>query len=198
MAYSVAPLERLIEHFAGMQGIGRKTAQRMAFEVLALSEEDAARFADDIRDARKNIKYCHICQNLSAQETCTICSNPLREQTTICVVEDVKAVMAIEKTESYEGVYHVLHGTISPMEGIGPDQLKIKELLARITPQTQEVILATNPTVEGDATALYLSRLLKPMGVKVTRLAYGIPVGGDLEYADEVTLSRAMSGRSEL
>lgn len=198
MAYSVAPLERLIEHFASMQGIGRKTAQRMAFEVLSLSEEDAARFADDIRDARKNIKYCHVCQNLSAQETCTICSNPLREQTTICVVEDVKAVMAIEKTESYEGVYHVLHGTISPMEGIGPDQLKIKELLARITPQTQEVILATNPTVEGDATALYLSRLLKPMGVKVTRLAYGIPVGGDLEYADEVTLSRAMSGRSEL
>ena len=198
MAYSVAPLERLIEHFASMQGIGRKTAQRMAFEVLALSEEDAARFADDIRDARKNIKYCHICQNLSAQETCTICSNPLREPCTICVVEDVKAVMAIEKTESYEGVYHVLHGTISPMEGIGPDPLKIKELLARITPQTQEVILATNPTVEGDATALYLSRLLKPMGVKVTRLAYGIPVGGDLEYADEVTLSRAMSGRSEL
>lgn len=198
MSYSVAPLERLIEHFAAMQGIGRKTAQRMAFEVLAMSDEDAEKFADDIRDARKNLKYCRVCQNLSDREVCTVCDNPLREQDTICVVEDVKAVMAIEKTGEYEGVYHVLHGTISPMEGIGPDQLKIKELLSRVTPETKEVILATNPTVEGDATALYLSRLLKPMGVLTTRLAYGIPVGGDLEYADEVTLSRAMSGRSAL
>lgn len=198
MAYSVAPLERLIEQFASMQGIGRKTAQRMAFDIISMSDEDAKRFAQAITDAKLNTRYCKVCCNLTDGEVCAVCSNPMRSQKTICVVEDVRAVMAIEKTGDYTGTYHVLHGTISPMDGVGPDQLTVKELLARIGEEIEEVILATNPTVDGETTAMYISKLVKTFGIKTTRLAYGLPAGGDLEYADEVTLSRAIAGRSEM
>ena len=198
MSYSVAPLDKLIDEFSSLQGIGRKTAQRMAFNVLDMTDDEAEEFANAITQAKKKIHYCSVCQNLTDSDICTICSNSLRQKNIICVVEDAKAVMAIENTHEYSGLYHVLHGTISPMDGIGPDQLKIKELLARLDGSVDEVILATNPTVEGEATAMYISRLVKPLGVKTTRLAYGIPVGGDLEYADEVTLSRALAGRNEL
>ncbi len=182
-----------------MPGIGHKTAQRMAFHVMGLTKEQAQDFAQAILDAKEKIRCCQVCQNLSDVPVCSICSNESRDHKVICVVEDPRDVMAFEKTREYEGLYHVLHGVISPMDGIGPEQLRIKELLSRVNSgEVEEVIMATNPTVEGEATAMYLSRLLKPMGIKVTRLAYGIPVGGNLEYADEVTLSRALEGRSEL
>jgi len=198
-AYQVAPLERLIEQFEKLPGIGRKTAQRLAFFMLNMPEGQAEQFADAIVDARQKIHQCSVCQNLTDGEMCNICVAHDRDQTTICVVEDPRDVVAFERTREYHGLYHVLHGVISPMDGIGPDQLRIKELLARVgNGQVTEVIMATNPTVEGEATAMYISRLLKPMEVKVTRLAYGIPVGGDLEYADEVTLSRALEGRNIL
>lgn len=197
--YEVAPLERLIDQFARLPGIGRKTAQRLAFHLLNLPLEQAKGFADAILDAKQSIGLCSVCQNLTDKETCHICSSPVRDQSVICVVEDPKDVLAFEKTREYNGLYHVLHGTISPMDGIGPEQLKVKELVTRVgTTPVEEVIMATNPTVEGEATAMYLSRLLKPLGVKVSRLAYGIPVGGELEYADEVTLSRALEGRNTL
>ncbi len=199
MGYHVAPLARLIEQFERLPGIGHKTAQRLAFYVLNLPKEKASEFSDAILEAHEKIHHCAVCCNLTDGELCPICSNPARSRSVICVVEDPRDVIAFERTREYNGTYHVLHGVISPMEGTGPDQLRIKELLARIQSGTvEEVIMATNPTVEGEATAMYLSRLLKPLGVKVTRLAYGIPVGGDLEYADEVTLSRALEGRSEL
>ena len=199
MAYQVAPLARLIEQFERLPGIGRKTAQRLAFYVLDLPEKEARKFAEAILEAKEKIHCCSVCQNLTDGEVCPVCANDARDKRVICVVEDPRDVMAFERMREYNGVYHVLHGAISPMEGVGPEQLRIKELLSRVAAgDVDEVIMATNPTVEGEATAMYISRLLKPFEVRVTRLAYGIPVGGDLEYADEVTLSRALEGRSEL
>ncbi len=197
MSVDVAALSQLIEQFERIPGIGHKSAQRMAFYVLNLPEEDAEKFANSILNARKKIHQCAICCNLTEDELCSICKNEARDKSIVCVVEDPRDVMAIERTHEYGGTYHVLHGAISPMSGVGPDQLTIKQLLARLD-GVNEVIMATNPTVEGEATAMYLSRLLKPMGIRTTRLAYGVPVGADLEYADEVTLSRAMEGRREI
>ena len=199
MEYNVLPLAKLIEQFERLPGIGKKTAQRLAYYVLQLSDEDAKEFAEAIVNAHDKIKYCKVCKNLTDQDLCHICRNSSRDKSIICVVEDPRDVVALEKTGEFFASYHVLHGAISPLNGIGPDQLYIKELLNRISSgEVKEVIMATNPTVEGEATAMYISKLLKPLGVKVTRLAYGIPVGGDLEYADEVTLSRALMGRSEI
>lgn len=199
MGYSIPSLARLTEQFERMPGIGRKSAQRLAFHVLSLSDEEAAGFADAITRAKKNIHCCRICQNLTDSEVCSVCSDSQRDKTTVCVVEDAQDVIAFERTGEYRGLYHVLGGVISPLDGIGPEQLKIKELLMRLSDNTvTEVIMATNPTVDGEATSAYLSRLLKPLGIKVTRLAYGIPVGGNLEYADDVTLSRALDGRNEI
>lgn len=196
-SYSVAPLSRLIESFEKLPGIGHKTAQRLAFHVLNMSQTDAENFASTITEAHKRIHQCRLCQNLTEEELCPICKNENRVKSIICVVEDPRDVMAIERTREFKGLYHVLHGVISPMDNIGPDQIKIKELISRLGDSTvDEVIMATNPTVEGEATAMYISRLLKPMGITVSRLAYGVPVGADLEYADEVTLSRAIEGRS--
>ena len=199
MQYLPPALEALTEQFAKLPGIGTKTAQRLAFYILNLPDGEAEAFANAIRNAKGTITRCPVCQNLTQGEgLCALCASPRRDKSTICVVEEPKDVFALERAGEYNGLYHVLHGAISPLSGIGPDQLRIKELLARMDPSVGEVIMATNPTVEGEATAMYLSRLLKPLGVKVTRLAYGIPVGGDLEYADEVTLQRAMEGRQEL
>ncbi len=192
-------IEKLIESFEKLPSIGNKTAIRLAFYMLNTSEEQANEFVKSIQDARKNLKFCSKCYNISDTDPCEICSNPKRDQSQICVVEDVKDVIAIEKIHEFKGLYHVLHGTISPMDGIGPDDIRIKELLARLMDgSVKEVILATNPKVEGEATAMYISKLVKPMGVKVTRLAHGIPVGGDLEYTDEFTLGKALEGRTEL
>jgi recombination protein RecR len=193
------PLVKLIEEFAKLPGVGRKTAQRFAFYVLNLPEEKAREFAGAILDARTKIRKCPVCGNLTDGELCPICSAKGRDASTICVVEDPRDVLAFERTKEYDGVYHVLHGLISPMDGVGPEQINVKSLLERVAKgNVAEVIMATNPTVEGEATAMYIAKLLKPLGVKVTRLAYGIPVGGNLEYADEVTLYRALSGRSEI
>lgn len=200
-SYHVAPLERLVEQFENLPGIGHKTAQRLAYYILSIPKEEAEKFAKTITEAHEKIHYCKICCNLTDQELCPVCRGEDRDHSVICVVEDPRDVFALERTNEYHALYHVLHGVISPLKGIGPDQLRIKELLARVSdPQkkVKEVIMATNPTVEGEATAMYISRLLKPLGIKVTRLAYGIPVGGDLEYADEVTLSRSMEGRNEI
>ena len=197
MAYNLAPLQNLIDQFERMPGIGHKTAQRMVFYVLGLTKDEANGFAKAITDAHTKIRQCRICCDLADDELCPICKSETRDKSIICVVEDPRDVAAIERTHEYNGTYHVLHGAISPMDNIGPDQIKIKELLARLNDGTvDEVIMATNPTVEGEATAMYISRLLKPMGITVSRLAYGVPVGADLEYADEVTLSRALEGRS--
>ena len=199
MAYRVAPLTKLIEQFERRPGIGKKTAQRLALYVLDLPGPEAEAFANAIIEAKQKIHKCAVCCNLTDEELCPICSNEARDKSVICVVAEPKDVIALERTHEFNAVYHVLHGCISPMDGIGPEQLCVKELLARINSGgVSEVIMATNPTVEGEATAMYLSRLIKPLGVRVTRLAYGIPVGGDLEYADEVTLKRALDGRSEL
>ena len=199
MGYSIVPLERLTEQLERLPGIGRKSAARLAFHLLYMPDKDAKAFIEALTDARDKIHECPVCCNLTDSATCPLCEDARRDRTTICVVEDPRDVGAIERTGEYSGLYHVLHGTISPMDGRGPDQLRVKELLHRLEDETvQEVIMATNPTVEGDYTALYLSRLLKPLNIKVTRLAYGIPVGGDLEYADEITLSRSLMGRSEL
>lgn len=199
MAYNVLPLTKLMEQFERLPGIGRKTAQRLAFYVLSMPKEKAMQFADAILEAHEKIKKCKVCQSLTENELCPICADSARDHSTICVVENSQDVIAFERTKEYHGLYHVLHGLISPMDGIGPDQLYIKELLARLSDGTvKEVVMATNPTVEGEATAMYIARLLKPMGVRVTRLAYGIPVGSNLEYADEVTLYRALEGRSEI
>ena len=192
-------LVKLIEQFERLPGIGKKSAQRLAFYMLNLPREKAQEFADTILYAHDHIKKCPRCQNLTEGEICNICADEKRDGSLLCVVESPQDVMAIEKTREYHGRYHVLHGLISPMDNIGPDQLYVKELLATIGEgKVQEVIMATDPTVEGEATAMYLSRLLKPIGVKVTRLAFGIPVGGNLEYADEVTLYRALQGRREI
>lgn len=199
MEYNVTPLAKLIEQFERLPGIGRKTAQRLAYFVLQLPDSEAKEFSDAILEAHEKIKYCKICKNLTDEDVCHVCSSNARDKSIICVVEDPRDVVALERTGDFSASYHVLHGAISPLNGVGPDQLYIKELLSRIAAgPVQEVIMATNPTVEGEATAMYISKLLKPLGVKVTRLAYGIPVGGDLEYADEVTLSRALIGRSEI
>ncbi len=197
MSYNLAPLQNLIDQFERMQGIGQKTAQRMAFYVLGLSDDEAKEFAKAITDAHTKIKQCKVCCDLADGDLCPICKADNRDKSTICVVEDPRDVAAIERTHEYKGLYHVLHGAISPMDNIGPDQIRVKELIARLgNGEVEEVIMATNPTVEGEATAMYISRLLKPMGITVSRLAYGVPVGADLEYADEVTLSRALDGRS--
>lgn len=199
MLYTVAPLERLVEQLERLPGIGHKSAQRLAFHILSMPEAAAADLQSAIGEAREKIHECRVCCNLTDQELCPICRAGNREESQICVVEDPRDVMAFERTREYNGLYHVLHGTISPMDGIGPDQLRIKQLLTRIAENdVTEVIMATNPTVEGEATAMYLSKLLKPFEIRVTRLAYGIPVGGDLEYADEVTLRRSLEGRNEL
>ena len=197
--YNVAPLQRLIEQFERLPGIGSKTAQRLAYFVLNMPEDRARDFSEAIIDAHKKIRRCEICCNFSDKERCPICRSENRDKSTICVVETPRDAVAIEGTGEYKGTYHVLHGVISPLNGIGPDQLTVKQLLSRLNNgEVTEVIMATNPTVEGEATAMYISRLLKPLGIKITRLAYGIPVGGDLEYADDVTLARALEGRSEL
>ena len=200
MAGFQAPaLARLIDQFNRLPGIGAKSAQRLAYYVLSMPEEDAAAFSNAILDAHKNIHKCKKCCTLTDDELCPICKSMNRDKTTICVVEEPKDVVALEKTQEYSAMYHVLHGVISPLNGVGPDQLSIKELVSRVREDNvKEVIMATNATAEGETTAIYISRLLKPLGVKVTRLAYGIPVGGDLEYADEVTLARALEGRCEL
>lgn len=199
MAYNVPALEALVDKFDSLPSVGRKSAQRIAFHMLTLDDEQIKSFCKAIVNAHDNIHYCSCCQTLTDGEICSICADSGRDRKTICVVETPQDVMAIERTGEFFGTYHVLHGLISPMDGITPDQLKIKELLYRLTNENiDEVIMATNPTVEGEATAMYLSKLIKPFGVKVSRLAYGIPVGGSLEYADEVTLMRAIEGRSIL
>lgn len=199
MANNIVPLTELIAQFERLPGIGRKTAQRLAFSILEQPPERAEKFAEALVNARRKIHFCKVCQGLTDKEVCDICEDSRRDRSVICVVAEPKDIMAFERTREYAGLYHVLHGVISPLDGIGPDQLRIKELMARLgSGEVNEIIMATNPTVEGEATASYISRLLKPMGIKVTRLAYGIPVGGDLEYADEFTLARALEGRNEI
>ena len=199
MDYFPAPLETLTEQFAKLPGIGRKSAQRLAFHVLGMTEGEAEAFANAILDAKRTVTCCPVCQNFSAGGLCPICASPKRDSATICVVADPRDVAAMERSREYHGRYHVLHGVLSPMNHVGPDDLAIKPLLERVAQGgVEEVIMATNPDTEGEATAMYLSRLLRPMGVKVTRLAYGIPVGSQLEYADEVTLLRALEGRQEI
>ena len=199
MSNNIVPLTELISQFERLPGIGKKTAQRLAYSILNQPPERAKRFADALVNAREKIHFCSVCQSLTDLDVCQICSDPHRDKSIICVVEDPRDVMAFERTREFGGVYHVLHGVISPLDNIGPDKLRIKELMARLGDGTvKEIIMATNPTVEGEATASYISRLVKPMNIKVTRLAYGIPVGGDLEYADEYTLARALEGRNEI
>ena len=200
MEYLPPALETLVEHFAKLPGIGRKSAQRLAFHILGQSDEDAEAFAQAILNAKKSIHCCPVCQNLTEGDgPCSICSSPRRDHSLICVVADPKDVMAMERSREYGGLYHVLHGVISPMSHVGPDDLHIKSLVERVAAGgVAEVIMATNPDTEGEATAMYLCRLLKPFGVKITRLAYGIPVGSHLEYADDATLMRALEGRREL
>lgn len=199
MSYYSPSIEKLIEAFEKLPSIGSKTAARLAFYILNASEEETTEFINAIENAKKNLKYCSKCFNISDTDPCQICSSPKRDASIICVVEDVRDVIAMERTHEFKGVYHVLHGSISPMNGIGPDDIKIKELLARLSDNSvKEIILATNPRVEGEATAIYLSKIIKPLGIKVTRIAQGIPVGGDLEYTDEVTLSQALEGRREI
>jgi len=199
MEYFPAPLEKLVEQFARLPGIGGKSAQRLAFHVLSLTEEEAQDFADAIVDAKKNVTCCPVCQNLTAGGLCSICASPKRDESVICVVADPRDVVAMERAREYNGRYHVLHGVISPMNHVGPDDLEIKSLLDRVAKgNITEVIMATNPDTEGETTAMYLARLLKPFDVRVTRLAYGIPVGGHLEFADDATLMRALEGRRDI
>ena len=198
-SYFPPSIEKLIEEFEKLPSIGSKTATRLAFYVLEQSEDEIKEFADAMVDAKKNLKFCSKCFNITDKDPCGICSNSKRDNSVICVVEDVRDVIAMERTHEFKGLYHVLHGSISPMNGVGPDDIKIKELIERIREESvKEVILATNPRVEGEATAMYISKLVKPFNVKVTRIAHGIPVGGDLEYTDEVTLGRALVGRTEI
>lgn len=199
MEYFALPLQNLIEEFEKLPGIGSKTAQRLAFFVLNRSKEDAKKFADAIVSAKEKLCYCSVCQNLADSEVCGICGNPNRDHSTICVVESPRDVIQIERTNEFGGVYHVLHGAISPMDNVGPDDIKIKELIARISGgEVKEVIMATNPNLEGETTAMYISKLIKPFGVNATRIAHGVPVGGELEFADEVTLSKALKWRVEI
>ena len=199
MSYYSPSIEKLIESFEKLPSIGHKTAARLAFHILEQTNEQTEEFINSITNAKKSLKYCSVCYNISDTDPCPICSNDKRDSTKICVVEDVRDIIAMEKTHEYKGKYHVLHGAISPMNGVGPDDIRIKELLSRLgTEKIEEIILATNPRVEGEATAMYISKLVKPLGIKATRIAHGIPVGGDLEYADEITLIKAMEGRVEL
>ncbi|MBR3145498.1 MAG: recombination protein RecR [Clostridia bacterium] len=199
MNKSIVPLNELVNQFAKLPGIGVKTAQRLAYSILEQPPENAKAFADALINAKEKIHFCKICGALTDSETCYICDDMLRDRSTICVVEEPRDIYVFEKTREYNGLYHVLHGVISPLDNVGPEKLKIKELMARLGDGTvKEIIMATNPTVEGEATASYISRLVKPMNIKVTRLAYGIPVGSDLEYADEYTLTRAIRGRNEI
>ena len=199
MAEYIESLQKLAEQFGRLQGIGKKNAMKMAFSVLDMTDDEAADFARAIIEAKEKIHLCPICQNITDREICPICADESRDRKTVCIVSDARVVMSMEKVREYKGLYHVLHGVISPMNGTTPDKLKIKELLSRIDEgEIKEVIIATNPTVEGEATAMYLSRLLKNFDIKVTRLAYGVPMGSDLEYADEVTLYRALEGRRDI
>ena len=199
MIFYAKPIARLVEALNRLPGVGPKTAQRLAFHLLNVPLREAEELAESIKEARSSIKYCTICGDLTDIEPCRICSNHDRDNSIICVVEQPKDVIAMEKTREFKGYYHVLHGIISPMDGVGPDQLKIKELLKRLeNGNVEEIVMATNPTVEGEATAMYLAKLIKPLGVKVSRIAHGLPVGGDLEYADEVTLARALEGRRNI
>jgi recombination protein RecR len=191
-------MARLIEELTRLPGIGPKTAQRLSFFLISQPESAVQSLAESIVDAKRRTKYCSQCFNLTEEDPCQICSDPKRNRNFICVVEEPRDVIAMERTRSFPGIYHVLHGSISPLEGVGPDQLHVKELIARVGPDVEEVLLATDPNVEGEATAMYLARLLKPIGVKVTRMAHGMPVGSDLEYVDEVTLAKALEGRREL
>ncbi len=193
------PISRLIEEFSKLPGVGRKTAQRLAFHVINMNNNDVEGLAKAIIDAKREIKYCSVCCNITDTDPCSMCSNKNRDSSVICVVEDPRDVAAMERTREFKGKYHVLNGVISPMDGIGPDMIKIKELIIRLgSEDVKELIMATNPTIEGEATAMYIARLVKPMGIKVTRIAHGLPVGGDLEYADEVTITKALEGRREI
>lgn len=192
------PLARLIDEFERFPGVGPKSAQRMAFFILKQSEAEVKQFADSLLEAKSLIKYCSICFNISSQEVCELCSNAKRDSKSICVVSDTKNLIALERTREFNGLYHVLHGLISPLEGLGPDNLKVSELIQRLNTDIDEVIIAINNSIEGEATTLYLSKLIKPLNIKVTRIAFGLPVGSDLEYADEVTLSKAFEGRQEI
>ncbi len=200
MARYAPTIARLVAELGKLPGIGTKSAQRLAFHILGLPAEKSTALADAIRDAARDTRLCSICCNLTDRDPCDICSSPARDRHVICVLENPRDVASIERVHEYKGLYHVLHGTISPMKGIGPEQIRLKELLARLREQTdvEEVILATNPTVEGEATAMYIARLLKPAGIRTTRIAHGLPMGGDLEYADEATLSMALEGRREI
>lgn len=199
MKYYAKPLGKLITELSRLPGIGGKTAQRLAFHILSMDEKEARGLADAIVDAKTNMKYCSVCGNLTDTDPCAICSDPSRSHETICVVETPKDVVAMERIKEFTGLYHVLHGAISPMEGIGPEDINLKQLIVRLQQEdVKEIILATNPNIEGEATAMYIARLVKPSGIKVSRIAHGIPVGGDLEYADEVTLLKAVEGRREL
>ncbi len=199
MSYYAVPVARLVEEFQKLPGIGHKTAQRLAFHVLNMPMEKVQGLSAAILEAKQKTRYCSVCSNLTDVDPCPLCSGTSRDKTAICVVQDPRDVVAMERMREFKGLYHVLHGAISPMEGIGPEDIKIKELLGRLgSGDIKEVILATNPNIEGEATAMYISKLIKPLGIKVTRIAHGIPVGGDLEYADEVTLAKALEGRREL
>jgi len=199
MSFYPASMENLIDKFSSLPGIGRKSAQRLSFYILSLDDQEAVEFAQAITEAKRNVKCCKICQNLTENDVCSICSNDERDSSTICVVSDPKDVLTIEHSREYKGVYHVLHGVLSPMNHVGPEDIRIKELLKRITDEDiQEVIMATNPDTEGEATAMYIMKLIQPFGVKVTRLAYGIPVGSNIEFADDATISRAIDGRIEM
>lgn len=199
MSFFPATLENLIDKFASLPGVGKKSAQRLAFYVLSLPDGEAQSFAQAIISAKSSVHCCKICQNLTEGDICSICASDRRDKTTVCVVSEPRDVLSIERGHEYNGTYHVLHGVLSPMNHVGPDDIRIKELLARISDETvEEVIMATNPDTEGEATAMYVSRLLKPFSVKVTRLAYGIPVGSNLEFADDATLNRALEGRTEM
>ena len=199
MAFFPASLENLVDKFAALPGIGRKSAQRLAFYVLGQSDAEAQSFADAILDAKRNVHCCRICQNLTEGDICSVCASDSRDKSTICVVSEPRDVLSIERGHEYNGTYHVLHGVLSPMSHVGPDDIRIKELLVRVAEEdVEEVIMATNPDTEGEATAMYLSRLLKPFGVRTTRIAYGIPVGSNLEFTDDATLSRAIEGRTEI
>ena len=192
----IEPIGRLINEFTKLPGVGKKTAQRYAYKIINMSAEEAAEFANAITDAKRKVKYCKVCGNFTESDVCYICRT--RDKSTICVVKEPKDVIALEKLYEYKGVYHVLHGVISPMEGVGPNDIRVKELLERIDGSVKEVIMATNPDVEGEATAMYIARLLKPLGVNVTRLAHGIPIGSEIEYTDDVTLSRALLERKSI
>ena len=197
--YYPEPIAKLIDSFSRLPGIGPKTATRLAFHVLRMSEEDVVEFAKALVSVKRNLHYCSICCNITDVDPCRICQDKTRDPSVICVVQEAKDLVAMERTKEYDGQYHVLQGAISPMDGVGPEDIRIPELLKRLTDdRVKELILATNPNIEGEATAMYLSRLVKPFGIKVTRIAHGLPVGGDLEYADEVTLSKALEGRREI